>query len=72
MTGQELWVEVMEFVTIAEVIEAAKETGRSVQDLIHEAVTEWSQVMVVPEGYTVESITAALVQVVEQMAEPSN
>lgn len=71
LQGQDLWVEVMDSVTPAEVIEAAREQGTTIQEIVSEAVTEWSKVFEIPAGHTTESITAALVQEVAASTHPS-
>lgn len=67
MTGPELWLEVTDgHVTVEEFIAGAKADGLTVEEAVKVAVTAVSECFEFPAGTTVESITAALVEWINQ------
>lgn len=57
----ELWVSVFDFITVDEIRTLAIETGSTIREVIGENVSNWSEVFDMTDGYTVETLTNALV-----------
>lgn len=66
MTAQELWVEVTDGALVADWVALAKVEDVTIEEAVKAAVTGWAKVFEMPQGETVESIMATLVEWIGQ------